>query len=43
MYAFLCILQEALEELDELKKIVPGEALVYFLLSKVGWSFSLAK
>ncbi|XP_068751577.1 cell division cycle protein 27 homolog isoform X1 [Montipora capricornis] len=27
--------QEALEELDELKKIVPGEALVYFLLSKV--------
>lgn len=28
--------QEALEELEELKKIVPGEALVYFLLSKVG-------
>lgn len=27
--------QEALEELEELKKIVPGEALVYFLLSKV--------
>lgn len=27
--------QKALEELEELKKIVPGEALVYFLLSKV--------
>lgn len=33
---FFCFVdQEALDELEELKKIVPQEALVYFLLSKV--------
>jgi len=31
---YLC-LQEALQELEELKEIVPKESLVYFLIAKV--------
>lgn len=34
---FVFVQQEALEELEELKKIVPREALVYFLISKVSY------
>ena len=33
---FLCVcLQEALEELEDLKQIIPTESLVYFLMGKV--------
>lgn len=30
-------LQAALQELEELKQIVPKESLVYFLIGKVSW------
>ena len=33
--------QEALQELQELKEIVPKESLVYFLMAKVGGLTSL--
>ena len=33
--SFYLILQEALQELEELKQIVPKESLVYFLIGKV--------
>lgn len=32
---FLCLFQSALQELEELKQIVPKESLVYFLIGKV--------
>jgi len=32
--AYVC-LQEALEELEDLKQIIPTESLVYFLMGKV--------
>ena len=31
----MCFLQDALTELEELRRIVPKEALVYFLMGKV--------
>ena len=33
--ALVCVLQAALQELEELKQIVPKESLVYFLIGKV--------
>ncbi len=35
MFCFVSFFQEALQELEELKQIVPKESLVYFLIGKV--------
>lgn len=36
MLNFFLPFQSALQELEELKQIVPKESLVYFLIGKVG-------